>query len=231
MHSRRSQCVRIWPKARDSPEITGFPERNNNIPGAKVMALTTDHIKASLEDFLKTNGWSAEKDELGAESFYVNRPPLVFSLGPSVRQLPDGFRLNFWAGIADIEFRTIADKIANDSASLHLMHSLVKLQDTAMVSTEREAWVSIDRFASRLYAVEGREDFESLIRKRCKDRPDQPMLDQIMHLAALAYLGDDSTLEEYLDIFKRGFRLNFVPAITVDFIRRANEIAIDRRYS
>lgn len=195
------------------------------------MVSSTERIKASLRDYLEANGWSEEKDEVGSESFYINKPPLMFSLDPSVRQLPDGFRLSLWASIAAVEFRSIADKILGDPASLHLMHSLVNLQEDTMVRTEREAQDSLDHFAHRLFSAGDSEDFESLIRKLCKERPDRPMLDQTMHLAALAYLGDDSTLQDYLSMFERGFRMNFVPAITIDFIRRAYDIALDRRYS
>lgn len=51
---------------------------------------------------------------------------------------------------------------------------------------------------------------------------------QLMHLAALAYLGDFDTLMDYQAIFRRGKRLNFVSMIEPEMIDRAVTIAFER---
>jgi hypothetical protein len=50
----------------------------------------------------------------------------------------------------------------------------------------------------------------------------------VFHLAALAWVGDFGTLEDYYAIFKRGKRMNFPPMITTEMIGRAVDIAMDR---
>jgi hypothetical protein len=50
-------------------------------------------------------------------------------------------------------------------------------------------------------------------------------LDQIVHLAALAYKADIYRLTEYLEGMKRGKRFGLVPMITPEMVDRAIEIA------
>lgn len=58
--------------------------------------------------------------------------------------------------------------------------------------------------------------------------PPSTGLPQLMHLGALAYLGDFNTLIDYQQIFQKGKRLNFVPMIKSEMIDRAIDIAVER---
>ncbi|MFS2174359.1 hypothetical protein ACCC98_00130 [Rhizobium pisi] len=58
--------------------------------------------------------------------------------------------------------------------------------------------------------------------------PQSTGLSQLMHLGALAYLGDFNTLIDYQEVFRKGKRLNFVPMIKPEMIDRAVDIAVER---
>jgi hypothetical protein len=57
---------------------------------------------------------------------------------------------------------------------------------------------------------------------------DGPSVTQINHLAALAFVGNFSELEEYSAAFKRGARMNFGPLITLEIIEAVLDISYDQ---
>ena len=98
--------------------------------------------------------------------------------------------------------------------------------------TEVESLEAADFYYRRLVEEEVEElrklDMEKVIKDFAANCPDTPSMRQVMHLASLAWRADFNTLLDYQDIFKRGYRMNFVPMITPEMIERALQIAFDR---
>ena len=88
--------------------------------------------------------------------------------------------------------------------------------------------VSIEAWASSLNVNECISAFV----QNCPDGgsvcPDGPSVTQINHLAALAFVGNFSELEEYSAAFKRGARMNFIPLITLEIIEAELDISYDQ---
>jgi hypothetical protein len=70
-------------------------------------------------------------------------------------------------------------------------------------------------------------DIDSLIDTYLVERPDRPSMKQILHLAALSWRSNCATLEGYVEAFENGNRLNFVPMINLQMIKKAISLSGD----
>ena len=67
-------------------------------------------------------------------------------------------------------------------------------------------------------------DFDKKMQEYLNNRPDRPLINQIWHLAALAFYENNEQLIEYQ--FQLGNNLNFLPAITKQVIDKATEYSV-----
>jgi hypothetical protein len=150
----------------------------------------------------------------------------VLSIELGRRSAASGVSLGIGCGVSHKGLSAIARQILGEPA--RGPHSFKYDQRR----TEVESLDGADVHYRRLIEEEVEEvrniDMEKVIKDFAANCPDRPSMPQVMHLASLAWLADFTTLLDYQDIFKRGYRMNFVPMITPEMIQRAVQIAFDR---
>jgi len=166
-------------------------------------------------------------DKSDGEYFVKKAPEYLFRMLPDIKTLPDGFAVQLYGGIAVLEFQKIAQRIMLS----HDYYAVCGVRERVVVADRIDIARHVINFVGKVEAtaIDG-ISISRAIDTFKESRPDRPMSLQINHLAALAYSGDDSILSDYLRIFKQGYTMNFVPAVRLEHIRRAHDIAIERKY-
>ena len=165
--------------------------------------------------------WRSDKDgafwEVEANSFILHAES--FLRAPPSKPLWIGFDCTIGhkklAGVANL---IMGDKLSN-------FVSLRWFQKSAYVDLPEQVENASLELMVELVDKLKAENINQLIEDFRLNRPDRPSMPQINHLAALAWLKDSDTLEDYQRIFAAGNHLNFVPMIDKAMIDRALEFA------
>jgi len=145
---------------------------------------------------------------------------------PYATETFSGFTLGINCSISHKESSMLVSRIFGDAASEH--QSIKWETRHTKVASLDEADSAFRQLLNEEVAAARAMKFEEIMKEFAASCPDRPSIRQLLHLAALAWKGDFDTLMDYEKVFERGHRLNFVPMITRDMIRRAVEIAVDR---
>ncbi|NOT72594.1 MAG: hypothetical protein HOP09_15350 [Hyphomicrobium sp.] len=178
-------------------------------------------------DLLTQRGWESVKKKsdgvVARHPLNVGYASLLLRVFPSSKTLA----LEASIGAGNANWDRIASKINGDRKTKEFAlryDTLVKKVDGHEISSEH-VLPFLDECLKHAAAI----DIDAEIDKYSANRPDFPFIPQIFHLAALAYLGQDRIISGYLDAFRRGKNMNFVPAITEAFIARAYDLALTQK--
>ena len=138
---------------------------------------------------------------------------------PFIRTHSEGTTFVLECAVGHPEFGRVANRIAGSPPEDLFCIKWFSLQED--LTSDRPAISCLETLMKRGLHDAASEPLSSYVSRLLASRPDRPFLVQVAHLAALAWSGDFSTLLSYEAAFERGYRLNFVPLITVETIRRA----------
>lgn len=167
-------------------------------------------------------GWRKRREKTGdAVAFRRNGDDELRAI-LQIRQLPGEQKMTLLASTGLKDYSNIVGVIFGAKPSHESLHQKELVRRTAEIS-EKE----IEEVSKEAVTWWQEQDNLAAIEALTAPPPDTGQL-QLMHLAALAYLGDFNTLMDYQEIFRRGKRLNFVPMIKPEMIDRAVDIALER---
>lgn len=180
-------------------------------------------LETKALEIFKTLDWKAQRERVTGDAILSmdDGDNLVEAI-LQIRQLPSEQKMALILATGSKEMSRIIGSIAGKRAShdtllqtrLEKKAPEIGLKEIEAISKEAATWW---RSQDNLTAI-----------KALTAPPPSTGLSQLMHLGALAYLGDFNSLLDYQDIFRRGQRLNFVPMITSEMIDRAVDIAVER---
>ena len=156
----------------------------------------------------------------------IARKEFVGQATPFITELPDCWvvALDVYVGHAGYA-KVINQILGNDPDEFA---SLAYRSFSARTPSRDAARSEFLRLMQQLLTDLEHEDLAHHLDRFRSERPDAPLMAQIHHLAALAWTADFARLDDYLQLFKRGKRLNFVPHISLEMIDRAVDIAAER---
>lgn len=196
------------------------------IPGTFRQLAPAQYVRQTVNATLNSLGGQHGRD--GDDRFWIFEvPPFQITIAnPRVIELPDLMEVVFSVRVSESEFSKLVGTILNETRS----------KPKSMLVWEAEFEVKAPEQAGDLFGDAIRNEFakvaqldvQTLIRDLAADLPDRPLGRQIDHLAALAWRADYMKLEEYVNVFRRGKRLNFIPYIEISMIERALNAAYDR---
>ena len=158
--------------------------------------------------------------------FRVHIVPWRRTIEPFRRPPTERSKLGIQCAIGHTELGALAEQILDDRSYGFLC---MRWEDHTMEVPDCEPLSEgFGKLASSFLAELGSRKLDDFIAEFRQPPPDRPRWHEVFHLAALAWVGDFGTLDEYSAIFKRGKRLNFSPRISAEMIDRAACIAVDR---
>jgi len=173
-------------------------------------------------DILISLGWSAFKDEVGDRYTKYFLPDRVVQIIYGIEKIRENQKFGSTLTLTTVEFSRACSEIHD------------KPGDTPLIS----AWKGIDIRAPEILeqhihqasnqAVEWAraQDLRKALHDHAALPTDAPGARPLLHLAALAILGDVERLNLYRSSFEAGNKLGFVNYITKEYIDRALEVAI-----
>lgn len=178
---------------------------------------------AELRKIMTTLGWSCSRDSVGVDIFRIDGKNRYFTAIPNILSLPEGIEISFIFTVSNPGFDQIVSKISgklNPGAILARMHPSGSRYGKNLGEQE------VNECVKELLAWGEAQDIEKAIEERRQYLPAECHgARPLWHLAALARAGDIDKLEHYRRSFEKGDRLEFVPYITIDHIKRAIKVA------
>ncbi len=182
-------------------------------------------ISDDIQNIVKRMG--GKKSSYRGEVLWVLKiNDFVIHMEPWIKELSSKYCLGLNCAISHVHFEVLANRIMGEKP--HDFVSLKWFPKDAEVKVEGEIEKAFKLLIQEAIDEVGLINIESLIEEFKNNRPDRPSLPQICHLAALAWTGDYATLEDYERIFAAGYRMNFVPVVTIEMIFKAEQIAKQR---
>jgi hypothetical protein len=177
-------------------------------------------MQTQIDDLLRGSGW--RRQTFDGDVFFIKKiGPVIVTLDIRVKELPDGYAASVTGGFGTTDFHAVVREIMADDNFYPIEYRKL----SSRPKTVGEAMEFIAGSAGTLEEEARTFDFDAKVQELIVSRPDRPSLPQVFHLAALAYSGNVSELQDYDEIFGRGHRLNFVSMIDHDYIKRALKVA------
>jgi hypothetical protein len=164
--------------------------------------------------------------EDGEEHWEFAIGKFTLHIQPWLRQPRSGLHIGLDCAIGHEELGALVCQIFGDTP--HTFQCMRWVQRTVELPSAEHVGNSFSELLSDFLIEVGTMRLTDLISEFRQNRPDQPSMAQLLHIGALAWVGDFNTLEDYVSTFRRGHRLNFAPMITLDMIQRAADVAADR---
>ncbi len=167
-------------------------------------------------------GWSFRKDSAGSICLCVSRDGEVLEAICQFKKTFNCEILSLSLGFCLDEFDEIAEKIYGKKRSrLYLSQEEIKksskiigVEDVLSLDKEAKAWLAAQDNGLQI--------------KKWSERVASGGLNQLMHVSALAFLGDFNRLMDYRESFVNGESSYFVPMITEEMLARAVDVAVYR---
>lgn len=180
--------------------------------------------KTELYDILIDNGWTIRQ---GTAYKQLSDRQIQLTLG--IKKLPNSYSVSMSPSVSTIEFSKIGEYIDEGKKSRRIVHYLITQSLEYELNTMQIEVPTKEFIENRLPKIEiwakQQKNLEVGIQEYCKLSTESKGNLPLLHLSALAITGQTAKLESYLEHFKRGDRLGFVPYIKQDHIERALEIS------
>lgn len=176
-------------------------------------------MQTQIVEILRNSGWQ-KKTWDGDEIFLKIFGNAFVTINVLVKQLLAGHAIDITGGWGRIDFNTVLQEVMADENSYPLEYKKFRLKTNKL----DEAMTFVAESAAQLEQLAKDFDFDKKLKELIASRPDRPSLPQVFHLAGLAYSGNVNELDDYDRTFAKGHRLNFVPMISHDYIKRALKV-------
>lgn len=151
---------------------------------------------------------------------------VLLEVEPFLREKSNEFSVGIDVSISNSELSKIANRICGKRGQQRQRFDWRQWQQYARSEMELENAFRdvLQRAMAEMQTINLNDIADEIAGKPPMDRS----LSQLMHLAALAYLGNVRALNEYLEGMNSGNRFGFVPVITTIFLERAIKEAVIR---
>jgi len=151
---------------------------------------------------------------------------LHLEVEPFLRQTSDGFSIGIDVSISNRELSQIVNRICGKRGQERQQVDWRQWQQNVRSKNDIEA-ACCEMLQKALLETQA-VGLADLVTRLSGEPPSERSLSQLMHLAALAHLGNVGSLKEYREGMETGRRFGFVPMITVAFLDRAIKEAVAR---
>ncbi|WP_227429339.1 DUF6990 domain-containing protein [Psychrobacter sp. I-STPA6b] len=184
--------------------------------------------KAELYNILIDNGWTIRKgiDDCAYKQLSDRQIQLI----PNIKKLIDKYKIIMIPGVSTKEFSKIAEYIRHNKKSRRIVHSCIinSIFDGGIeqgIDVKVPTRQIVEDYLQKIETWAQQQDIEAGLQKYRELPTDSKGTYPVYHLASLAIAGQTTQLAEYLENFKQGNRMGFVPYIKQDYIERALEEA------
>lgn len=177
---------------------------------------------------LKSLGWSAHTDEVGDRYTIWQLADRRVQIIYGVRNFSDGQQLDGTLSTSSEAFSE-AYKIIDDCGSNYA--SLIVKRNGWKVRAPEITETHVRQSSADAISWAKEQNLDAALKEKAALPTTAPGTGPVLHLAALAVLGDIDRLEYYQSRFVAGDRLGFVPYITKEYVDRAVALAKERNNS
>jgi hypothetical protein len=177
--------------------------------------LNRNQIKNWLIEF----GWKIEKDEIGDKFCTFELENCVLVAGLDFRKYGDMMRVLVTPSISTEEYTNVVNKIFGKKSQNGLMPIIIA--SYPFLQQIIYTYDDIKKLSNDLIIWAKAQSVEQGLRLYENLPTDSKGRMPLCHLASLAILGNVEKLAYYLNSFKKGDKLGFVPYITEEMIERA----------
>lgn len=149
---------------------------------------------------------------------------VLLEVEPFERRTQGGLNVGIDVSMSNSELSRIVNRICGKSGQARQQFEWRQWQRRA--PTEEAFEITLREVMSEALTQTQTVDISDLAARFATELPSNRSLDQLMHLACLAYRGDLVALESYRDGMQLGKRFGFVPMIKVNFLDRAIKEAL-----
>jgi len=174
-------------------------------------------------EILKAIGWHTSKDEIGDRVAQFTLPDRIVDIIYGVSRATKYQQFSSSLSVSTEVFSLVYSRIGNERYSYaHLIAAWkgLDIRDTEMIRPEH-----IHQASQQAIEWAKEQDLHKALLEHAALPTSAPGTGPVLHLSALALLGEIEKLKSYQASFEAGDRLGFVPYITKDFIDRAVTIA------
>ncbi len=165
------------------------------------------------------NGWDICKDESGDQYCEVILDDKILTVIPNFRAYSDYEVLKMNYSLSNVGFKEVASTIFGASHRYPMIAKKDKIKVKSIEKNDIELAIENILSWGKCQKI---EEILNAFRLNCPDAPGQS---QLYHLSALAVAGDVDKLECYDKYLSNGNRLNLVPMITQEMLKRAIDIS------
>lgn len=175
-----------------------------------------------IVDFFVDLGWSFRKDSAGSICLYISKYGRFLEGIYQFKKTSSCEILLLTLGCCSDEFDDVAERVYGKKRS-RLYLSQEEIRKTAKVIDDKDV-LGLDKEAKAWWEAQD----NGLQIKKWSERVGNGGVNQLMHVSALAFLGDFNRLMDYRETFVDGKSPLFVPMITQEMLARAVDVAVYR---
>ena len=179
--------------------------------------------KAELYNILIDNGWTIRKgiDDCAYKQLSDRQIQLI----PCIKKLIDEYHIIMAPSVSTKEFSILDEFIHTGKKPRKIVHCHIINNKKQSISAKVPTRQVIEDYLQEIETWAQQQDIEAGLQKYRELPTDSKGTLPVYHLASLAIAGQTTQLAEYLENFKQGNRMGFVPYIKQDYIERALEEA------
>lgn len=176
-----------------------------------------DKLNLVVKVFDELGGKKIEDSDGGYWLFNVGS--MFLEVEPFIRRTKEGLSVGIDVSMSNAELSRIVNRICGKSGQARQQFDWRQYQQISQTEEHFEVILRKEIFEA-LKQAEAVDLFD-LTARLAAEQPGNRSLSQLMHLAALSYRSDLTTLKQYRDGMQSGKRFGFVPMITDIFLERA----------